>query len=396
MVVNFEFLGSEPIENVITCLHYQVDKVVFFGYSEVIAQLKEQTDKFLKHYCGVQTVEFHAVSYENLKEIADVIRLEVSREIVQKNQVYFDVTGGESLILVAFGMIAQELNAPIHMFDVVENCIIDLKDGLTSSITRDLPERRIPMTIEKWICMHGGIINHNLHKGQKNLDDCEYAMDVERIYQLAVRFKDNWNAFCGFLRRELAPEGDSLQVSKSAYTVIQQVAKIANLRNVATLNQILDALADAGALLDLVHADGWYRFRYKSTEIKNSIWEDGCVLELHTYGEQSRSSKECCVGVYIDWDGEIHYDAGTDVVNEIDVLAMEGNVPIFISCKSGKMSGPKILHALYELETVAKRFGGKYAKKKLVTIAKIEGTYRERASEMGIEIISGEGFETDK
>lgn len=386
MVVNFEFLGSEPIENVITCLHYQVDKVVFFGYSEVIAQQRNQTDKFLKKYCGVQTVEFHAVSHENLKGIAEVIRREVSQEIALKNQVFFDVTGGESMVLVAFGMLAQELDAPLHMFDVVENRIIDLKEGASASITRDLPERRITMTLEMWICMHGGMINQNLHKGQKNLDDPRFAEDVEQIYQVSVRFKDQWSAFCGFLRKELAPEGDSLQVSKSAYTIVQQVAKVTALKNVATLNQILDALAHIGVLLDLVHADGRYQFRYKSEEIKQSIWDAGCPLELHTYRGQRELGRECLVGVHIDWDGVLHMEEGNDVLNEIDVFAMDGNVPLFISCKSGKISAQKTLHAMYELETVAKRFGGKYAKKRLVTMAEIKGAYKERADEMGIAL----------
>jgi|GEM_PF-5841886 len=38
MVVNFEFLGNEPIENVVTCLNYAVDKVIYFGYSEAIRE----------------------------------------------------------------------------------------------------------------------------------------------------------------------------------------------------------------------------------------------------------------------------------------------------------------------------------------------------------------------
>lgn len=384
MVVIFEFLGSEPIENVITCLHYQVDKVVFFGYSEVIAQQRVPIDKFLKKYCGVKIVEFYAVSHVNLKEIADVIRCEVSQEIELENQVYFDVTGGECLILVAFGMIAQELHAPLHMFDVVENHVIDLKEGASASITRDLSEQRIVMTPEKWICMHGGCIDKEKHKDQKNLDDPQFSEDVEQIYQVSVRFKNQWNAFCAFLRSELAPEADSLQVSLSSQIVIQQVKKFANLRNVAILNLILDALADAGVLLDLVHADGRYRFRYKSMEIKKAIWEDGCALELHTYREQVNSGRECLVGVHIDWDGVLRSEDGNDVLNEIDVLAMDGNVPLFISCKSGKMSAQKTLHALYELETVAKRFGGKYAKKLLVSTTCISGTYAERAREMGV------------
>ena len=62
------------------------------------------------------------------------------------------------------------------------------------------------------------------------------------------------------------------------------------------------------------------------------------------------------------------------------------NILTFISCKSGNMSSQQTLHALYELETVAGRFGGKYSRKVLVTVKDIGEVYAERAEEMGIEV----------
>lgn len=53
MVVIFEFLSREPIENVITAMHFQVDKLVFFGNQEDIISQKEKTEKFLRKYCAV-------------------------------------------------------------------------------------------------------------------------------------------------------------------------------------------------------------------------------------------------------------------------------------------------------------------------------------------------------
>ena len=82
----------------------------------------------------------------------------------------------------------------------------------------------------------------------------------------------------------------------------------------------------------------------------------------------------------------LHYSPGIDVLNEIDVLALKGNVPVFISCKTGKMGPSNTLHALYELQTVAERFGGKYAKKVLVTSRMPADVYIKRAEEMNIEI----------
>ncbi len=50
------------------------------------------------------------------------------------------------------------------------------------------------------------------------------------------------------------------------------------------------------------------------------------------------------------------------------------------------MDANKTLHALYELDAVARRFGGKYAKKVLVSAQDLADVYLERADEMGIEV----------
>ena len=58
MNVNFEFLDSEPIHNVITNLNYRLDKTVFFGSFDDIEKYREHLTRFLQKNCGVQVVEF--------------------------------------------------------------------------------------------------------------------------------------------------------------------------------------------------------------------------------------------------------------------------------------------------------------------------------------------------
>jgi hypothetical protein len=152
------------------------------------------------------------------------------------------------------------------------------------------------------------------------------------------------------------------------------------------LNDLLDALGNAGILLHMVHSDGRYQFCYKNEYVKKCLWGGGNVWEQFTYLELKEQCDDCRVGVYLDWDGIIHEQMGRDVLNEIDVLTLKGNIPTFISCKTGKMTGNASLHALYELETVAERFGGKYAKKILKTAQPLNEVYRERAAEMGIVV----------
>lgn len=68
---------------------------------------------------------------------------------------------------------------------------------------------------------------------------------------------------------------------------------------------------------------------------------------------------------------------------ERNVLALEGNIPVFSSCKNGKVNQM----SLYELETVARRFGGRYVRREMIAGQKMTEGYEVRAEEMGIQVI---------
>ena len=89
------------------------------------------------------------------------------------------------------------------------------------------------------------------------------------------------------------------------------------------------------------------------------------------------------MGVKIDWDGDV--DNG-GVYNEVDVLALKGNIITFVSCKGGNMEGNASLDPMYQLETIASRFGGKYARKIFATRETIDSVYAERAEAMKIKL----------
>ena len=109
--------------------------------------------------------------------------------------------------------------------------------------------------------------------------------------------------------------------------------------------------------------------------------EEGAALEIMTCMELRKKYGQAQAGVMIDWDGTV--DAGYDVVNEIDVIALDGFVPVIVSCKCGNQANKD---AIYELETVARRFGGKYARKMLVSAKNMTPADKRRAAEMGIDI----------
>lgn len=63
-------------------------------------------------------------------------------------------------------------------------------------------------------------------------------------------------------------------------------AFIIKLKTVSKLNNIVDDLATEGILLDVEHANGRCRFRFKNQSIKECLWEGGSILELYTFQKQ--------------------------------------------------------------------------------------------------------------
>ena len=71
------------------------------------------------------------------------------------------------------------------------------------------------------------------------------------------------------------------------------------------------------------------------------------------------------------------------MLNEIDVIAMYQNIPVFISCKNNVV---KTNQPLYELDTIVNRFGGEYAIRILAAPNGVTDAIRNRAEEMNIRI----------
>ena len=387
MVVVFEFLSREPIENVITAMNFQVDRLVFFGNHEDIISQKEKTENFLRKYCAVESIVFLPLSGSNLQSVLQTMRKEIELELSKNAKLFFDITGGESLMLVAFGMLSREYETPMHMYDIYKGKLLELNareehTGISSIATK----RPVPMTLDKLIEMHGGVINYKLQKDIKDVPDEESREDILKIRKVMKLHSGHWNPFSEFLRENMNPDEEG-RVYRKESTVLKALADSSNkLKSAHKFYQIMEDLARAGAILDLKHFEGKYQFRFKNKAIKGYLWDGGSILELYSYLQEKEHSDECRVGVHLDWDGVLEGPSGIDVLNEIDVLSLRGYIPTFISCKSGKLSPQQCLHALYELDTVANRFGGKYAKKRLVVTSEINEVYQERALEMGIEL----------
>ena len=387
MYTNIEFLDTEPIENVITALHFKVDKTIFIGYQDVKSEYERQTETFLKQYCGVKGVAFKTVGEMDIKGALQTLREVIEKEHEAGNQVFFDITGGEGLILVAFGMLAQEYHLPIHQYDIVSDRLYELNPEEASPISSypELKKEKVKLDLDTYIKMQGAVISDKKIAGEMDTSNPVFMKKVEKLWEVLCDYRDRWNSYTEVLG----------SVFKTDTLYADAIVDSSRVRDLNRFQSYLERIKDTGAIYklrmtNLQKENGLERVRisffYESEDIKHCLIKSGNTLELHTFQRMKNISSDCRQSVMIDWDGVEHRNKGVDVLNEIDVLCMDGNIPIFISCKGGRMDDGQALDPMYELCAVAKRFGGKYAKKVLAVVHPLKDVYMSRAEEMGIEI----------
>ncbi len=390
MIILYEFYSKEAIDNVITCMNYEVDEIVYLCYGDIEERPAKTTVDFLGKYCNVPAnrIKFMKLSRKNADKMIDTIRSDIKREMADGNKVFFDVTGGDELILVAFGKLSAELELPMHSFDMPEGRLREYGGG-SYSLSGCATCRHIKYTLDMQMELYGGAINKKLHRSSMSVSDETIRRDVISIYNVYYPEKKHWSRFTTVLRDNMKHDGN-LSVSQTVEKISASLSNGGGLDPYG-LESILEKLTRKG-VIDYSKSDGRYHVKYKNETVQTCLTRVGDILELGTLISEREKGYSAEVDAFIDWDGVIH-DAG-DLFNEVDVISLTGYVPTFISCKNGRLlkeEGSKTIdngykNALYELETIARRFGGKYAQKVLVTWNDIEGAYLERAQEMGIEI----------
>jgi len=422
--VNFEFLDEEAIENAITCLNYQMDKVIFFGEKDLIREKKAALRLFLTETCGVgkrahlsakEAVRFIEISDMDLDEVITKMRSAILDEEHQASHCFIDITGGEGLALLAFGILAKELNLPMHLYDVETGRLNEFLSTDSNSLSKNGYKKKVLWNIETFVKMQGAEVKVPGNWDVKSPRDAKDLADVRVMWGLMNEYKSYWNGFCGILAKfhssnKVINTAEDDMVFKGSVSDVKAAIKeekgFFNLfkkrnesdnksvieerqleRAYKKFNEIMSACKTQNLLKTFSYTSSEYKYEFKNKYIANCLKKAGNVLEQHVYQKVKESRPDITehqVGVEIDCD-IIDTCKATEVSNEIDVFGLKGYVPVFISCKAEKISNVK-QEVLYELDVVARRLGGKYAKKILAITDVWRGKHRNRAEEMGIEV----------
>jgi hypothetical protein len=259
------------------------------------------------------------------------------------------------------------------------------------------------LSLQEYLTISGGEIVYTRENCVKTYDwHIDQAMKnrIHVLWDICLQDIGRWNSTMNTLDKV----GDHFQLKgKPMWSFFPNHARqsMAEQGNRYYLDRrLMQRLANERYILDLSMDENQVSFRFCDSTVERILTNAGQILELWVASVMMDAKDpnargkalfhDIMVGVHIDWNREDNNEK-IQTTNEIDVLAMKKNVPIFISCKNGGFT----VDELYKLDTVADRFGGGYAIKILVasnfdTDASNNKYIMKRATDMGITLICNE------
>ncbi len=392
-----EFFDGVSINNMISCLAIKPDKIIFIGKNEMMKKQEEVYTRFIKNRGMQVSFEFKSVAIYNLEQLVNALTKIVETE----DECTFDLTGGDDTVLVAMGIVYERY----HNTKKVQMHRFNINSGTSSDFDNDgiAPPSKMPsLTVTENIAIYGGaIVPYSGKKGTYDWNfDNEFEIDVRKLWDYCKNDPALWNAEI-IAMAALAKKNDDQQPKLYLNADSQKIERVftSSKASLFVFKKFLSYLEGKKLIKNLSFNDDGIQLYFKNEQVKRCLTTAGTVLELMVYfsarnavdkkGEQVYN--DIVVGAFIDWDAVLHNQKENikDTENEVDLILMKGIVPVFVSCKNGNVEEEE----LYKLDTVAKRFGGPYARRLLIITTggnQSEDGLRhliQRAHDMGIKVL---------
>lgn len=291
-----------------------------------------------------------------------------------------DVTDGSDAALFAAGMFAARKGVPAFTYSRRKNRFYDISGAdFADDLYCDLT-----YSIEDFFLMAGGTLlpgrvdNHILS---------QYLPYFDPFFSCFLRFRHEWPTIISYIQR-ISP-AEYGQIPPLDITGSYTVKGERGSRNSAN-EDALQELARIGFIQDLtIIPDQQVSFRFRDVHTRAWLRDVGSVLELYTYKAcvDAAIFHDVISSAVVRWDDVLGHGS---VLNEIDVMAARGVIPLFLSCKACDIK----TEALNELAILRDRFGGKGAKAVIVTTESCNAAARHRAAQLGIAVIDLEELKT--
>ena len=366
-----ELYDTSPIRNVLATVMFRPQEMILICPPEVAEdpnQKRSLRDFFAYLNCPVKLTLIPVT-------LLDAGKTErVLREVLESHQdCAIDISGGTDAALFAAGVASGD--TPVFTYSTRKDTFFEIKNA---PFARSLPNT-VHLDVRSCLMMAGGTL---LPGREDNAGLAEMSDRIDRLFRVYSTFRPQWNRQISYIQKISSAEPGVLEAGG-------QLREKAGNKNVDADGEFFGALEEAGLILNLQYTDESVSFRFPDERVRFWLRDVGAVLELQVFRACRAAGcfDDVVLSAVVNWQsGKINRDS---VTNEIDVMAVQGIQPVFISCKTSEVH----TDALNELAILRDRFGGKFARAILVTsgvTGKTREPVRRRADKLGIELVEWE------
>ena len=365
-----ELYDERPIENVLASEVFRPERAIFLSPTKV-AQSKTVKNKMIQYFrhCGLNT---ELVFLETSLYDTDKVAKQLKKVLNDYPDCVVDITGGTDAALFACGDVCMELNVPVFTYSRRKNSFFNIHHA---EFADNFP-CRVKHSVEECFMMAGGAFKTG------RVDNSilgKYLDMIGPFFKIYMKHRTEWIRAVSYIQKASQPGKDgkvNLKVSANKTLSGSRGSKL------KAPEKLLGELENIGMLKGLKITENAVNFSFKDKQVRNWLRDIGSVLELKVYKTclDLQLFNDVCTSAIVDWEAEFSSDS---VTNEIDVMAMHGIFPVFISCKTSTVN----TEALNELAILRDRFGGKGSRAMIVTTQRCRSITRHRAFELDIGVI---------
>ena len=375
-----ELYDERAIENVLSADMFRPQRIVYLSPTEVAQSRKrqEQIGDFFRYRGWNPELIFVETSQYKVDRVLRLL-LSISEKFPD---CALDVTGGSDAELFAAGMFAAQANACVFTYSRRKNRFYNISGA---EFAENLP-CDISYSVKDFFLMAGGtLLPGRVDNGILK----EYLDDIDPFFDCFLQYRRDWTNIITYMQRVSPAEYGQVP---SMHVQGNYTVKGERGGRICAKEDALQTLECIGFLRDLDIVSGEkVSFRFRDVNIRAWLRDVGSVLELYVYKAclDANIFNDIISSAVVRWDEVLGHGS---VINEIDVMASRGVVPLFISCKVSDIK----TEALNELAILRDRFGGKGAKAAIVSTGRCNAAARHRAAQLGIAVIDRDELETGK
>ncbi|MCR4928012.1 MAG: DUF1887 family protein, partial [Lachnospiraceae bacterium] len=376
-----ELYDEAPIENVLATEMFRPKEMVLLCPPEIEPErvLKASLEKYFRYRgCPVKLTVI-PVSLIDAAKVAKRLK-----EVLKtRKDCAIDISGGTDAALFAAGKVCGD--TPVFTYSRKRNVFYEISNA---PFAKSLP-CSVRLDARSCFLMAGGSL---LPGREDNAILKQKLSRIDSLFDIFFKYKRIWGRQIEYIQKISSSEPGALSAGGPC--------QIKSDRGEITVSKdLLNDLSKAGLIRDLAITEAddaeAEKLSFSFADETERFWlrDIGAVLELQVYKTAIRSQlfNDVVLSAVVNWEGG---DSQRNAVtNEIDVMAVAGINPLFISCKTGDIR----TEALNELAILRDRFGGKNARAMIVTSKSLSGhsPVRKRSTELNIEVVDAEELKTD-